>query len=299
MSKKSIVGIVTVRQLQIFLNKNPSTQVSFSGAGSPGNEGTYFGKLTASAVMKFQAQNNLPVTGFVGPLTRQKLNNLISSLNVAPVSANNANPTSTTSTSATRLSGPLPLEKQQLPRLYVARPQQIKKSTTFTLVGSGFLPSNTLHIGNFIFSNVIPEDSDNISFTIPATSTISNGTYPVWIQNSYGTSQNQSLPINLVITDSPIAAPIISTTTPAEVSGSQSVTVTGTGFDTSGNSIVSGFGTISNVSSNGTQLSFSPLSLIRADVLSRIPAGTILRIDFYVMSSKGVSNVFGTVNLKI
>ena len=43
-----------VRQLQRFLNSNPSTQVASSGVGSPGNETSYFGPATARAVSSFQ-----------------------------------------------------------------------------------------------------------------------------------------------------------------------------------------------------------------------------------------------------
>src|SRR3989344_5472068 len=37
-----------------------------------------FGTLTEAAVKRFQAKYGIPATGFVGPLTRSKLNTLIS-----------------------------------------------------------------------------------------------------------------------------------------------------------------------------------------------------------------------------
>ena len=63
-----------VKNLQIVLNKDPNTRVAVSGAGSPGQETTYFGPLTLAAVKKFQAANGIPTTGYVGPLTRKALN---------------------------------------------------------------------------------------------------------------------------------------------------------------------------------------------------------------------------------
>ena len=66
-----------VKQLQMVLNRMAETQVSSSGAGSPGQETSYFGARTKSAVMKFQAMKGIsPTSGFVGPLTRGVLNSM-------------------------------------------------------------------------------------------------------------------------------------------------------------------------------------------------------------------------------
>ena len=75
-----------VRFLQKFLNKNPATEISSSGAGSSGNETYFFGQLTKNAVIKFQEIYASDVlqpfglksgTGFVGTATRLKLNSLL------------------------------------------------------------------------------------------------------------------------------------------------------------------------------------------------------------------------------
>ncbi len=66
-----------VTALQVVLNSDSATQVAASGVGSAGNESSYFGTLTEAAVIKFQIKNGItPAVGFVGPITRAKLNTM-------------------------------------------------------------------------------------------------------------------------------------------------------------------------------------------------------------------------------
>ncbi|MHB8651941.1 MAG: fibronectin type III domain-containing protein [Minisyncoccota bacterium] len=70
-----------VRILQTVLNSDSDTQVAISGDGSPGHETGYFGSLTAHAVGKFQLKHGVvsagsSALGFVGPMTRAKLETL-------------------------------------------------------------------------------------------------------------------------------------------------------------------------------------------------------------------------------
>lgn len=75
-----------VKRLQIFLNSDPDTRLTGSGAGSPGKETNYFGQLTSLAVAKFQKKYTQDIlspwgltrgTGFVGKATLNKINELI------------------------------------------------------------------------------------------------------------------------------------------------------------------------------------------------------------------------------
>ncbi len=66
-----------VRDLQRALNSDPDTLVNISGAGSPGNETTFFGPATRNAVSKFQVKHRIsPSVGYFGSLTRAKMNSL-------------------------------------------------------------------------------------------------------------------------------------------------------------------------------------------------------------------------------
>ena len=74
-----------VRMLQRLLNSDMATQVAVSGAGSPGNESTYFGPATRAAVIKFQNKYRSEVlapsgltsgTGFFGMASINKANAL-------------------------------------------------------------------------------------------------------------------------------------------------------------------------------------------------------------------------------
>lgn len=66
-----------VMNLQKVLNMSADTQVAASGAGSPGSETSTFGPATRAAVVKFQLKNGItPAAGYVGAITRAKLNTM-------------------------------------------------------------------------------------------------------------------------------------------------------------------------------------------------------------------------------
>jgi len=66
-----------VKRLQEFLNTNGYI-LTTEGLGSIGDETTFFGSLTVSALIKFQSDNSIsPAVGYFGPITRSFINNLL------------------------------------------------------------------------------------------------------------------------------------------------------------------------------------------------------------------------------
>ncbi len=73
-----------VQQLQRYLNNN-TCPVAQTGAGSPGQESTYFGQKTQQAVICYQQKHSItPPQGYVGPKTRAHINARISPHPAAP-----------------------------------------------------------------------------------------------------------------------------------------------------------------------------------------------------------------------
>jgi peptidoglycan hydrolase-like protein with peptidoglycan-binding domain len=162
-----------VRELQIVLNSNPLTQVSQTGAGSPGQETTYFGNATRRAVKVLQEMYKGEIlsplglsfgSGFVGEKTRIKLNQL---------SANMTGPASSAASSPGQrpqslLSG--------VPVITHLSTTTIGDSDVLIIYGKNFLPYN-----NVIILGELPDKykavftASSTSITINFSSTVTNG----------------------------------------------------------------------------------------------------------------------------
>lgn len=168
---------VEVTSLQKFLNTSPDTSVSSSGPGSINNETEYFGTKTKDAVIRFQnkyaSEVLVPVgltagTGYVGPLTRNKINSLLNS-----TTSSVATTTTTSSSTKDKLMAVLvpaltkafgtgtstTLFGNQKPKPVITRitPEVLDDGDVLTIYGSGFTDSNTV-----LLSIELPNKYQNI-----------------------------------------------------------------------------------------------------------------------------------------
>ncbi len=84
-----------VRALQVWMNAN-GFLVATAGPGSKGNETTYFGGLTRTALAKWQASVGIaPAVGYFGPITRGRVN-AACTVTISPSPSPSGSPSDTT-----------------------------------------------------------------------------------------------------------------------------------------------------------------------------------------------------------
>ncbi|MDD5430704.1 MAG: peptidoglycan-binding domain-containing protein [Candidatus Pacebacteria bacterium] len=188
-----------VKALQQYLNAS-GYAVALSGAGSVGNESTYFGNATKAALAKWQAANGISATGYFGSITISKLNALALAAK-ASVITTPATPAETSTTISTSTAVSVP-ETTATTTPAVVTPSCPKE---YSLKMTVEYPSHTVStytdmiLNEFVFSATQPTAITKIKFTnsgtmpdynffseirlinsatdaILATSTISNGT---------------------------------------------------------------------------------------------------------------------------
>jgi len=290
---------IEVKELQKILNSDPQTQISLIGPGSPGQETTYFGPLTRSAVIKFQIKNSIPGTGFVGPLTTKKLNelqNTAQNIGIIDIYATDKKMIAIQRGLYTKLAEGIAAKKppdlseftksNQVSKVII---QKISKNTakvgeTISIQGAGFQNLNTLYLGPSTPITDVKNFAGTISFTIPA---ISPGKYDVVVRNSDGISNSTYL---VILPDNPTDVRIESIQ-PLKVRYGESVTIKGSGFSSNNNELHTTLGIIKGIpSADGTTLTV-PIQIENYGEVAKHGTGVNdFPIQFLIVNNSGVSS---------
>src|SRR3989344_2769577 len=98
-----------VKCLQQYLNAN-GYPVAASGAGSAGNETTYFGQATRGAVAKWQAAMGVsPAVGYFGTISRAKFSSMATGTTPVPTPGTGTTPVPTPGTGLSVMAGTQPV----------------------------------------------------------------------------------------------------------------------------------------------------------------------------------------------
>jgi len=165
-----------VRNLQKVLNTSPETTLTNAGPGAPGAETDYLGPLTFAAVIKFQekyAEEILfPIqlvqgTGFVGPMTRKKLNeaavNAGITIDTQGTSGGSSIGLSGTTGLSQGLSGQTAVAK---PKIFSISPEKVPNGGEITIIGEGFTDDNTIRTAIGSYDHVVSLDTKTLKIRL-------------------------------------------------------------------------------------------------------------------------------------
>jgi len=271
-----------VLALQQFLNTDTDTRVSETGAGSRGNETDYFGPATKRAIIKFQDKYRAEVLTPVGLVSGNGFFGAKTRAQVVALRDKVSSPTITTSSTVSSI--------DTQGEVIVMFPSQYSGivGTMVTISGAGFTAKdNTIYFGeHYAVEKASSWNGQSLAFNIPS---IPKGNYPLYVKNSRGESNKDSF---FVVTDGVTPEPKIESISPSQTVRGALMSVTGSGFTTTGNMIRTGVAIVENMPSvNGTALSFVvPESMTATSTVPDSSKKASFPIWVYVVNENGVSN---------
>ncbi len=292
-----------VYQLQIFLNKDLRTRIASQGPGSPGSETNYFGALTLDAVRRFQSLYSQDVlqpaglvvpSGYVGPLTRAKIQALTGSTSSQLSTTPSSISTSQSSTNVT------PAQVKDAPKLHSLSQYYVTANTPVTVYGSGFTANNTVNVGpSFRIDALSSPDGNTLVFTSPNL----EGSFNLWISNENGVTLDGLAPPFFNIGSTSQLPPQINSVSPEviRVRSVENITITGSGFDSENNTVISTMGTVENIPSQNNTLIIPVRNFDGFRNLASPSqfSGTRVPVQFFVKNRFGITKNAGIVNIEI
>jgi peptidoglycan hydrolase-like protein with peptidoglycan-binding domain len=292
-----------VKQLQIFLNSDPITTVSSDGPGSKGQETTFFGQKTANAVTRFQEKYKKDVllpaglilgTGYVGNMTRNKLNSLFSSITL--------NSTDAFKTENIGILNGVLSQKQAFTAVFPneidvfgTSHTKVKAGDLLSLVGYGFDLDTVINIGNSSVIMAKATSSTEVTIKIPE---LAYGKYDLWASNSKGSSKINT-PVSITVDSVSDKRPSISSVSPSIARDGDTITVKADTFDPTGNKIYSSLGTIGSLPSfDGHTITFRVNQLPNATKFFENDKINQFAVTFGIGTEQGLSINYGYFLLK-
>lgn len=316
-----------VLELQKILNRSKDTIISLSGPGSAGNETNYFGKLTESAVKRFQEKNYKEIlapiglntgTGHVGKKTREFLNKMYAGVfnnNVSidkpvPTSDNNdtnnsVNTTSSDNTNEEELAFEL-FSKGVINQssafssfsdkdafIFGLSHQIIKKGDTLTISGVNFSNENKFYIGN-IEVKPLSISNKKVTLKIPE---IKNGSYQVWLTgkniNRYTKTKHF-----IKVSDSSIIRPHILSVNPTYPTKDSVIRVEAERLDKKDNTLYTALGIINKLElKDDRYVEFKIEDLPNYKDFLKANEITDYNVTFTISSSAGISDNYGYIHI--
>ena len=216
-----------VMNLQKVLNAIDGTQLATVGAGSPGNETSAFGGLTRTAVIKFQQKYGItPAVGYVGAITRAKLNSMGGSVVVVPPVVIPGNPQGGALT--------VSMASQPANSLAPSSASRVPFTSLTLTAGSSDITVNSITVEraglaqNSVFSGVVLLDSNGMQIGVAKTLNSNNQAMvgEPWVIKA-GTSQTVTVAGNMAtqatlatLAGQVVGLNVVAVNTSASVSGS-------------------------------------------------------------------------------